>query len=179
MYKGSHSAPERGGKRNRKPFVLLISLVLLAALAVGGTFAYLKANTDPVTNSFTAGTGGIDIHEDKDGTEKKSVTIENTGNSPAYVRVAVTVNNVDKEGHITGSSERKPVTTNKWQELDGYYYYKGIVQPGADNAVRFLAEAFDYTGLEVNIMAQGIQAAGGFEKEAWGHTFDPSDSSWT
>ena len=178
MYRGAHSAPERNRNRNRKPFVLLISLVLLIALAAGGTFAYLKANTDPVTNQFTAGTGGTEIHEEKNGHKKTSVIIKNTGSAPSYLRVAVTVNRVkvDEDGisHVSPAPDvQVPFDGANWQLCgDGYYYYKGIAAENEE--VQFLQQGgFEYEGLEVNIMAQGIQAAGGFMEQNWNRTYKP------
>ena len=41
------------GSGGRKA-ALILSLCLIFALAAGGTLAYLKAHTPPVTNTFTA-----------------------------------------------------------------------------------------------------------------------------
>lgn len=38
-----------------------MSLALVACISVGGTLAYLSANTDPVTNTFEFTTNGIDL----------------------------------------------------------------------------------------------------------------------
>ena len=43
---------------------LLIVVVLTAAIAVGGTLAYLTAKTDTVTNTFTVGNVAIDLTEE-------------------------------------------------------------------------------------------------------------------
>lgn len=43
----------------KKSIALLLALVLVFGVAVGGTIAWLTANTDPVVNTFT--TSGIDI----------------------------------------------------------------------------------------------------------------------
>lgn len=40
-------------KRNHKIVALLLSVCLLAGCVIGGTLAWLQANTDPVTNTFT------------------------------------------------------------------------------------------------------------------------------
>lgn len=174
MYRGKHANAYKSC--NRKPFVLLISLVLLAALAVGGTFAYLKANTDPVINTFTAGTGGVEIIEEKTETVKTSIKIKNTGNVPAYIRVAVVANHIDADGNVIGGNEIAIPASEKWQKLsDGFYYYKGIVAAGGQ--VEFLKSPLDYTGKEIDVMAQTIQAAGGFVSEKWKHSFNGNEWS--
>ena len=48
----------------KKKFALMAtSLVLVAALAVGGTLAWLTDQTDPITNTFTVGKVEIDLTE--------------------------------------------------------------------------------------------------------------------
>ena len=51
----------------KKTLTIAIALVLVVALAVGATWAYLTAQSGPVTNTFTAGTviaqGGFELKE--------------------------------------------------------------------------------------------------------------------
>ena len=176
MYRGSHIAP--GKSSNRKPYVLLISLVLLVALAIGGTFAYLKANTDPVTNTFTPGSVPIEPVEVFDGTVKKSITIKNTGNAPALIRVALVIYPINENGEIDMSRNNSltvPVDSNNWTEIDGYYYCNSIIAPG-QSTPNLLSADLIITGYQVDVLAQSVQAAGTFNgasapKSAWGHDF--------
>ena len=57
------------GSGGRKA-ALILSLCLIFALAVGTTFALLKASTAPVENTFTAAKSGTDIVEKLDGSQK-------------------------------------------------------------------------------------------------------------
>lgn len=191
MYQGKHStsgsprvdrpAASRRAGGSKKPLTLFVALVLLLTLAVGGSLAWLVSN-DKVTNSMVPGNVPIEIVEQKDGTIKKSITIKNTGNIDAYIRVAVVANKVDKDGNITvGTAPTLNLNTEKWQLLpDGYYYYKGVVAPGASTES---LGSIDFTDAEVNILAESIQALGGTDGDgrasynAWGHTF--ADGSWT
>lgn len=66
------------GSGGRKT-ALILSLCLIFALAVGTTFALLKANTAPVENTFTAAKSGTDIVEKLDGSQKTSIAVKNTG----------------------------------------------------------------------------------------------------
>lgn len=45
---------------------LTAAFVLVAALSIGGTLAWLQAETDPVVNTFTAGDINIDLTESED-----------------------------------------------------------------------------------------------------------------
>ena len=174
MYRGTHANTNNS---SRKPFVLLISLVLLVALAVGGTFAYLKANTDPVTNTFTPGSVPIEPVEDFNGTVKKSITIKNTGNAPALIRVALVISPINEKGEIDMS---KPVNLNVdissgWTEKGGYYYCNSIIAPG-ESTPNLLKSDLTITGYQVDVLAQSVQAAGTFNGDsapetAWGHDY--------
>ena len=74
------------GSGGRKA-ALILSLCLIFALAVGTTLAYLKANTSPVTNTFTAAKSDIKIDENVENGEKSSIQVENIGTATSYVRV--------------------------------------------------------------------------------------------
>ena len=84
MYNGNHAAPRRDAAdsgrsarrfaRGASPLLLALCLVLLVGLAVGGTFAWLNATTEPVTNDMTPGKVPITIEETFDGAAKSGVT---------------------------------------------------------------------------------------------------------
>ena len=137
--------------RKKKPVSLLtMALLILAVLCTAGvTAAFLKQETDPVVNTFTPGSVTPSIVEEFDGTEKKSVTIQNTGNSDAYIRVAVIGNRL-ATGSVASMSEASrsdylkrivgpyDVSDNlnvingaedgaHWFSYDGYYYWNEIV----------------------------------------------------
>ena len=197
MYQGKHStsgsprfdrpaAPRRAGGR-KKPLTLFVALVLLLTLAVGGSLAWLVSN-DNVTNSMVPGEVPIQINETLNGTTKTSVTIKNTGNIQAFIRVAIIANAVDEQGNVTtGQAPQFSYNTDKWQLLnDGYYYYKGIVEPKGttgDTTAPLFTGPVDFAGGEINILAESIQALGGTDGDgrasynAWGHTF--ANGSWT
>lgn len=71
----------KGGKHEmkKKTLTIAIALVLVVALAVGATWAYLTAQSGPVTNTFVAGKlfdqGGIKLQE-KAVTQKADGTYE-------------------------------------------------------------------------------------------------------
>ena len=48
---------------SKKMFIAMLALVLALGCAVGGTIAWLTANTDPVVNTFTYGDINIDLYE--------------------------------------------------------------------------------------------------------------------
>lgn len=190
MYQGKHStsgspradrpAASRRAGGSKKPLTLFVALVLLLTLAVGGSLAWLVSNDD-VTNSMVPGQVPIEIDEVINGTTKTSITIQNTGNIDAYIRVAVVANKVDKDGNITVGTAPELKLGADWQKLeDGYYYYKGVVAPKASTES---LGSIDFTDAEVNILAESIQVLGGVtgdgnaSVDAWKASFN--GSVWT
>lgn len=190
MYQGKHStsgspradrpAASRRAGGSKKPLTLFVALVLLLTLAVGGSLAWLVSN-DKVTNSMVPGEVPIEIVEEIKDNVKTSITIKNTGNIDAYIRVAVVANKVDKDGNITvGTAPTLNLNTEKWQLLpDGYYYYKGIVAPKASTES---LGSISFVDAEVNILAESIQVQGGItgdgsaSVDAWGVVYN--SGSW-
>lgn len=153
------------GSGGRKA-ALILSLCLIFALAVGTTLAYLKANTSPVTNTFTAAKSDIKIDEDVTGGQKKSIIVQNTGTATSYVRVKLVCNWVDKDGDVSATPVPAPTITNSdWLEKDGIYYYTKPVAPTGqtsnllDGNPITQPNAPDGCHLEVTVLAESIQAA--------------------
>lgn len=156
------------GSGGRKT-ALILSLCLIFALAVGTTFALLKASTAPVENTFTAAKSGTDIVEELDGNQKKSIVVKNTGTAVSYVRVKLVMNWVDDTtGNIVSGDNLPNVTLNSdnswFLGSDGIYYYKMPVaakgettNPLKDPITQPNAPAGCH--LEVTVLAESIQAA--------------------
>lgn len=51
-------------KKIKKTLVLVLAFMLIAALSITGTWAYLTATTDSVVNTFTVGKVAIDLTEE-------------------------------------------------------------------------------------------------------------------
>ena len=152
------------GSGGRKA-ALILSLCLIFALAVGTTLAYLKANTSPVTNTFTAAKSDIKIDENVENGEKSSIQVENTGTATSYVRVKLVCNWVDKDGNVSATPVPAPTITNSdWFEKDGIYYYTKPVGP-KDSTANLLKDPITQPNapegchLEVTVLAESIQAA--------------------
>lgn len=133
MYKGRYEGKHRKaaapvlGKalRTGRLATMVIATVLLLALAIGGTIAYLTTKTDGVVNTFTPSKVSCTVEEDFNGTTKEKVNVKNTGDTTAYIRVKlVTYRTNDAGQHIGGTAELPSFTPGEnWVEHDGYYYY--------------------------------------------------------
>ena len=155
------------GSGGRKA-ALILSLCLIFALAVGTTVALLKANTTPVTNTFTAAKSEIKINENVENGKKSSIQVENIGTATSYVRVKLVMNWVDGNGNIVSGDNLPNVTLNSdssWFEKGGIYYYKMPVGPNGQtsnllegNPIK-QESAPEGCHLEVTVLAESIQAA--------------------
>ena len=180
------------GSGGRKA-ALILSLCLIFALAVGTTVALLKANTAPVTNTFTAAKSEITIKEDVKNGKKSSIQVENKGTATSYVRVKLVMNWVSKDGKtISGEPVNIDVNydTDNWFLKDGIYYYRTPVGPkdsGNDTTANLLKagspikqpdDAPDGYHLEVTVLAESIQAAPSQAVTAsWGVGVDSATSN--
>ena len=154
------------GSGGRKT-ALILSLCLIFALAVGTTFALLKASTAPVENTFTAAKSGTDIVEKLDGSQKKSIIVKNTGTAVSYVRVKLVMNWVDDNGNVSATPVNITVDydNTNWFEQDGIYYYKMPVAANGGETTNLLKDPITQGTapagyhLEVTVLAESIQAA--------------------
>ncbi len=162
------------GSGGRKT-ALILSLCLIFALAVGTTFALLKASTAPVENTFTAAKSGTDIVEELDGNQKKSIVVKNTGTAVSYVRVKLVMNWVDENGNVSAEPVNiTPSITADWFEQGGIYYYKMPVA-AKDFTTNLLKTPITQDAapegyhLEVTVLAESIQAApSAAVQQSWG-----------
>lgn len=161
------------GSGGRKA-ALILSLCLIFALAVGTTVALLKANTDPVTNTFTAAKSDIKINENVENGKKSSIQVENIGTATSYVRVKLVMNWVSNDDSKTISATPVKIMVDydntNWFEQGGIYYYTKPVAPASatsNNVTSNLLktpieqpeDAPEGYHLEVTVLAESIQAA--------------------
>ena len=166
----------RVSKTNRpKHFAGLLALALILVCTVGGTVAYLVTHTDPVVNTFTPGEVSCQVEEEfKDkNTVKTKAVVKNTGNVPAYIRVAVVANTIDKQGNITGAADenilKNALAASGWTKNGDYYYYNTAVDPNGLTG-ELLKNSIELEGIQVTILASAIQSTPtDAVQEAWGY----------
>lgn len=135
-------------KNMKKKALLTMSVALLLLVAVGATLAYIFTQTNPVVNTFTPSKVSCAVVENSEaqisggiqntGDKKSNVQIKNTGDTDAYIRVAVVANWVNADG--TRVWAQKPIENKdytmtlgsaaKWAiGADGFYYYCEDISP--------------------------------------------------
>lgn len=156
----------------KKKLMIGLSVVALVALLAVGTWAWFTAQADPVTNSFTAGTVAIELHDELAGgidnwnpgdCTDKVVYVENTGSKAAKVRVKLTA------GWYDGDSLDENLSTgNVSYEIgegwtlgeDGWYYYQndlaGAVEDQDNAKTSNLIEKVCLSGADTDNAYQGM-----------------------
>ena len=151
------------------------ALALALTVTVGGTLAWLATHTDPVTNTFKMGEVTPKVEESfvpDTGTVKENVRVQNQGDVPAYIRVALVATWEDENGNV------KPASLNdlhiQWADgrdtnwvvgSDGYYYHRAPVNGGDFTGYLIKEAKVDGTkepaGYHMNlqVIADSIQAA--------------------
>lgn len=135
-------------KNTKKKAWLTMSVALFLLVAVGITLAYIFTNTDPAVNTFTPSKVSCAVVENRGasvsgeiqntGSKKSNVQIKNTGDTDAYIRVAVVANWVSADGSRVWA--QKPVESKDYtmtlngagdwaKGADGFYYYSKAISP--------------------------------------------------
>lgn len=168
MGRKKHSRPKWRWKKSSRKNIILISLTLLLVCAAAiPALAWLTARSQ-AENEFTVGETSVDVKEEFDGTIKKNVFIENSGNIPVYVRASVLAYWKDQDGVLLNEIPGADDYTIGWnldngwvQGTDGFYYY---TYPVTDNTSNLIDEAKQIKEYQdgrifcIDISAQSVQA---------------------
>ena len=136
---------------NRKLIVALLSLILVVALSIGGTFAWLNDTSNTVTNTFKPGEIVTRVDETFDGKVKSDVSIENIETDKAvdaYIRAEIVVTWQNENGNVYGQlpvagtdytigfNWSSDTSGGEWvASTDGFYYWTMPVAPGAKTGI--------------------------------------------
>ena len=164
-----------------KPVLVLASVVILLLVATFGTLAYLSAESTQAINTFTPSRVTSSVVETFENNIKKDVSIQNTGDTEAFIRASVVVT-WQRYNETTGTYEVYSVAPKEiedykinWYDDEGehkdnwfkgsdeFYYFKDSVKPG-DTTTTLICEVEPYEGrvpegynLCVEILSSAIQ----------------------
>ena len=149
-YSGKYYVPahrRRRPKYRRQQYLTIAIVAILCSIISCVSLAFLFTQTDPVENVFDNAYVACDVFENGpggegefDGQTKTNVRIKNTGDTDAYIRVAVVVNWMDEAGTkvwatkpVEGADGDYTITydlSNGWFDGgDGFYYYSKTISP--------------------------------------------------
>ena len=142
---------ENGRKTRKKGvfFGVSITALIAVALAVGITLSYLFTKTDEKVNVFKPGNVQCEVFEVCNDNVKSSITVKNTGDTVAYLRLCLTTYYENASGAKIGESATIPDFDlgDDWVKgSDGFYYYKLPVAPGASTV--------DLTGTDIVLQSK-------------------------
>lgn len=184
-YQGRHEAKAAscGQKRihlNGRLTAMVIATVMLLALAIGGTVAWLTDTSPAVVNTFTPSHVSCEVEEtfnNKTGVKSK-VQVKNTSDIPAFIRVKLVTYRTNGKGQHIGGMAAVPSFQPgaNWVLHEGYYYYTQPVQPQnftgiLIDEIRLQDPYMDADGgrQAIDVMAEAIQSVPeAAVKEAWG-----------
>ena len=155
----------------RKALLLAVCAALLLTAAIGGTTAFIVANTNQVRNEFTPGAVPIGVEESFVNDVKENVQIRNKGNVPAFIRAKVVATWKDSSGYVSGTPVKAEDYTIEYNQTDwvkgedGFWYYNKSVSMG--DVTNPLITRCTKAGtapagydLSIEILAESIQAEG-------------------
>lgn len=157
----------------KRLIAVAFSLLLAVVIFTGASFAFLHMNSGPVQNTFSKGSVGADIEEVFTNNVKSSITVKNTGDSPAYVRVRLVTYWQDAAGNILVKDTQPSISLtlgSGWSQLGEYYYYTQPVSGGT--ATGNLLGSNGITLVEnqvIDVIAEVVQATpDGAVTNLWG-----------
>lgn len=178
-------AKHAGKRTSKRPTgrlaAMALATVLLLALTIGGTVAWLTSKTNDITNTFTPSKVMCAVSEIfyEDTGVKSNVNVTNVGDTDAFIRVKLVTYRTNAERkHIGGVAEVPKFTPGDgWVKYGDYYYYTKPVAPNAQPEKALIDNiqlTSGYTDADggyqaMDVMAEAIQsqpaqAVG----EAWG-----------
>lgn len=138
----------------RKKYFLFLLAAVLVLGAVGGTLGYYK-NSAGVTNCISTKESGVTLREVFNPadhwlpgeTKEKQVSFSNSGDVPQVIRFQYTGKWSDSSGTPLPGLTVQPTVhlanTGNWEEIDGWYYYKKVLQPNDVTANVIKSVTFD------------------------------------
>lgn len=158
---------------------VLLSVLLVAVVAVGGTLAYLYATDSPLLNTFALAEVHTEIDEpDTDVAENKDPKVQNVGKSPVYVRARAVISGGDAD--VIEANDWITITYNEtgWVNgEDGFYYYEGILQPREGDTGEYPATPELFTNVTVDPQ---VSPEAEFYLDVYQESvLAPADGTWT
>lgn len=184
-YEGRHSGEGRRPARRRSHInvrltAIVLATVTLLALAVGGTIAWIKADTTPVQNTFTYAKVTTEIEEKFENNVKEKVAAKNTGTADAFIRIKLVSYRTNGEGQRIGGAAplQQFKLGDNWVKYGDYYYYTLPVAPNYSTGILVdRIELMTYNDADggyqsIDVMAEAIQSTPeAAVKDAWGDVF--------
>ena len=188
-YEGKHGKPQAQSvsarpRRRGRATAMLLATVMLFALAVGGTIAWLIDKDSPLVNTFDPSkvTCRVEENFNENTGVKSNVNVTNTGDIDAFIRVKLVTYRTNDQGQHIGGTASLPAFTlgTGWVKYGDYYYYTKPVAPNQKpetnltDSMTLIGSYLDTDGGKqaIDVMAEAIQSVPeDAVKAAWGSGF--------
>lgn len=165
-------------------FGVLMILIIGVTVAVYAQFSAITTSRNAITtgyievklNEYSINSGGVrepfvnDIRIDPGTAVSKVVTVTNTGDHSAWVRLKADISAVRSNGTVTDNPSwisMSGLDASRWAYRDGWYYYNSVLEPGAETEpfINGIAVAdnvdvsYSNGSVAVDIQAQAVQSA--------------------
>ena len=158
--------------KNKSPrkIVLIISFVLIIAIGVSATLAYVVNSSGSIVNRFSPSRVECLVVDGGN-----SISVRNTGDVDAYIRASYTVNWMDSSGNVSGT---KPTAgaevASGWSPVGDIWYYDAVVPVNGEVIfVSFTSASSGEYHLAVEVVAEAIQS------EGMGSDVDTAIEAWS
>ncbi len=152
---------------SKKYIVILASILLALALCTVGTLAYMFRETDEAEDPLEVAKVSCEVSERFENNKKSEISVKNTGNINAYVRVRLVPYWVDSNGNRIYKSASVPsfsYDSNAWlaDGANNTYYYRLPLSPSSSTpslpTSDIILAAEDGCYLVLDVVAEAIQA---------------------
>lgn len=116
----------------RKTILVALFLVTVLLMSIGSVGAYMRKQTEIVENVIVPAEVSCVVNETFQGDKKTNITIKNTGDIEAYLRLRLVTYWVDSNGDILFKESptlKVDFNNDYWIKLGDIYYYKEPIQP--------------------------------------------------
>ena len=162
-----------------------LAALLIAASAllvfVGPASAYMRKQTEVVENVFVGTKVACKVNEVYENNQKTSITVQNTGDVKAYIRLRIVSYWIDSSNEIvfgTSPAVSFDWNTTDWFKIGDQYYYKKPGAPGNSTAELFAKDGKIVLGTSVVEGGTERQVVEVFAEAIQGIPTDAVTSAW-
>lgn len=162
--------------------ILIVVIVMCMIGCMGVSLAYMFKELSPKTASFEKAIVTCSTNVLSDNHQINSISVTNTGNTKAFVRICLSVHMENNDNQIVGAFTSMPYIAydiNNWIKDGDTYYYRYALNPG-ESTRAFLQSTITLTGTSFNnaparqvidILAEAVQTEPTSAiEETWGKT---------
>lgn len=147
-----------------KRFLIYFAVISIIAVC-GVTISYMFAKSGRAENEFVAASVSCQVYEQFDGEYKNEISVKNTGNISAFIRVRLVSHWEDKDGNIIAKNSVMPqiVPAEGWLEMENNTYCYTVPIKAGESTPSLLSASMQLKSQDgcnqvVRVFAEAIQS---------------------